>query len=183
MPPGGDATAAAAGAAPSDGWGPGTARDDPARLLAGLGRFVEDVIPPGALHAVFLRSPHAHARIIALSVAAARGMPGVVAVLTAEEATADGVGPVEPLAVATGRDGRPAIVPPQPLLAADMLRHVGEPVAMVIAESRNAAQDAAEAIVLDCEVLASVIDPPAAAAPDAPRLWPQAPDGCTRSPA
>ncbi|MBL6458161.1 xanthine dehydrogenase family protein molybdopterin-binding subunit [Belnapia sp. T6] len=143
------------------------------RFLRGAGRFVEDIPVQGALHAVLLRSPHAHARILSLDVAAARAMPGVQLVLTAAELREEGIGPLPCTAkVATET---PLIAPPRPALAEGAVRHVGDPVACVIAETAAAARDAAEAIAVEYEILPAVADAAAALAPGAPQLWPEAP--------
>lgn len=128
--------------------------EDP-RLLTGGGRYMADAPAPGALHAVFLRSPHAHARIMAIDATQARAMPGVVAVLTAAETAALGHNP----AVTEIRDpqGRRHIEPPRLPIATGRVRHVGEIVAMVVAESLDQARDAAEVIVVDYDPLPAVV--------------------------
>jgi CO/xanthine dehydrogenase Mo-binding subunit len=125
--------------------------EDP-RLLAGQGRYIDDVAVPGMLHAAALRSPHAHARIKSIDVSRARALPGVAAVMTgADVAKVTGAmpcfanPPVEQRCVAQGR-----------------VRHVGEPVAIVAAESRYIAEDALELIEVDYEALPAVVDPEAA---------------------
>jgi carbon-monoxide dehydrogenase large subunit len=150
-------------------------RLEDARLLAGGGRFVEDVAPQGALFGVFLRSPHAHARLLSLDIAAAAAMPGVAAVLTAEDVRRFGAGSVSRPAPLKGRGGTMLAVPPRPALAEERVLHVGQPVALVVAESLAAARDAAEAIAVDYAPLPAVVDARAALAPGAPQLWPEAP--------
>ncbi|WP_270937171.1 xanthine dehydrogenase family protein molybdopterin-binding subunit [Falsiroseomonas oryzae] len=150
-------------------------RVEDARLLTGRGRFVADAPLPGQLHAVFLRAPHAHARLVRLDTEAARRAPGVRAVLTAAEMRAFGAGNVsQPLPLA-GREGRPLVVPHRPALAEERVLHVGQPVALVVAESLPAALDAAELIEAEYEALPAVTDARAALAPGAPLLWPEAP--------
>jgi carbon-monoxide dehydrogenase large subunit len=148
-------------------------RVEDVRFLTGAGRYVEDIAVPGALHGVMLRSPHAHARILSLDVAAAAAMPGVVLVLTAAELRAEGIGDLP--CVAQVATEAPIIIPPRPALAEGRVRHVGDPIAFVVAETLAAAEDAAEAIAVEYEALPAVADAAAALAPEAPPLWPQAP--------
>src|SRR6266542_2618183 len=139
-------------------------REDP-RYLTGRGRFVDDMTVPGCLHAALLRSPHAHARIAAIRLAAARARPGVVAVLTFGEL--DGLEPLPEAGVA-----------PPPLqypLARSKARYVGEPVVLVVAADRYAAEDALERIEVDWQPLPVVVDVEAGLRPGAPRIhddWP-----------
>lgn len=133
------------------------------RFLTGAGRFIADVAQDEAMgHAVFLRSPHAHALIRKIDVAAARSMPGVLAVLTGRDAAADGLGGIPwevrpPGADPTLPEGDPRIAAPQPAIADDHVRYVGEIVAMVVAETADAARDACEAIVVAFDPLPAVI--------------------------
>jgi carbon-monoxide dehydrogenase large subunit len=152
-------------------------REDP-RFLRGEGRFVDDLTLPGLLHAAFLRSPHAHARVRSIDATRARGMPGVVAVYTHADlarwmkplpvfgATPPG------LAAAIRFDVRHAA---QWALCKDVVRHVGELVAMVVADSRARAEDAAEAIDVDWEPLPAVADMVAAGESGAPLVHPEWP--------
>ena len=144
-------------------------RTEDARLLTGRAQFVDDVRLDGTLHVAFVRSQHAHARLLGVDVAAARRRPGVVAVYTAAD---------------LGDYWRPGplLVPPPPIaglvfnactqvpLAKDKLRHVGEPVAMVVAESRYVAEDALDDVGVDAEPLPAVVDLEAALAAGAPRV-------------
>lgn len=153
---------------------PVTRNEDP-RLLTGRALFVDDVALPGMLHAAFLRSPHAHAEIRSVDAAAALARPGVVAVVTAEDLGA------------FWRPG-PLLVPPPPIagmtfrqrcqvpLAKGIVRHVGEPVAMVVAESRYVAEDALADIAVDYAPLPAAGDLEAALAEDAPRVHADLPD-------
>jgi carbon-monoxide dehydrogenase large subunit len=143
------------------------------RFLRGRGRFVEDIAVSGALHGVLLRSPHAHARILAIDTAAAAAMPGVALVLTAPDLRAQGIGPLP--CVAKVATVAPLVIPPRPALAEGLVRHVGEPVAFVVAGTAAQARDAAEAIMVDYDPLPAVTDAAAALAPGAPRLWTMAP--------
>ena len=127
------------------------------RFLLGRGRFVADIELPGALHCVLVRSPHAHARIRKIDTAAAAAAPGVVAVFTGSDMAADGVLPMRPLWVIRSRDGSEMAQPPRYALARGTVRHVGEPVVAVIAETREAAADAAERVAIDYETLAAVV--------------------------
>ena len=156
------------------------------RFLRGEGRFVEDIALPGETRAVFLRSPHAHARIGGLSIAEAQAMPGVLAVLTGADIAADGVGSV-PWEVRPPTDaptdslpplGDPSVCAPQQLIAGDTVRFCGEIVAMVVAVTEAAARDAAERIDVEYEPLPACADSAEAQAATAPALWPQAPGNC-----
>src|SRR5215831_2286618 len=143
-------------------------------LLRGAGRFVDDVSAPGQAYASFLRSPHAHARVVSIDTAAARAMPGVIAVLTGEDLVRAGV---KPLPVSTDfkrADGSPSASPPRHALAAGTVRFVGEAVAAVVSETRNQARDAADAIDVRYEALPAVVDPRAALESGAPQVWPKA---------
>ncbi len=133
------------------------------RLLTGAGRYTDDVRLEGALHAVFLRSPHAHARIAKIDVSAARGAPGVAAVYVGADVAADGVGPIPFTHLHKRQDGSPIVAPPRMPITADEARFVGDAVALVIAETRHQARDAAEMIEVDWEPLDAVADLPGAA--------------------
>src|SRR5215510_2366184 len=145
------------------------------RFLLGRGRFVADIELPGALHCVLVRSPHAHARIRKIDTAAAVASPGIAAVFTGADMAADGVKPMRPLWVIRSRDGSEMAQPPRYALARGTVRHVGEPVVAVIAETRAAAADAAERVAVDYEALPAVTDVRAAQASGAPRLHEAAP--------
>lgn len=143
------------------------------RFLRGAGRFVDDIATAGALHGFVLRSPHAHARILAIDTAEAAAMPGVHAVLTAADLRAEGIGPLPCMAkVATVG---PMIVPPRPALADGAVRHVGDAVAFIVADTPAMARDASEAIVVDYDTLPAITDAAAALQTGAPLLWPEAP--------
>ncbi|HEY4042696.1 MAG TPA: xanthine dehydrogenase family protein molybdopterin-binding subunit [Rhodopila sp.] len=149
-------------------------RIEDAGLLAGAGQFTDDVSLPGQTYVSFLRSPHAHARIVSVDAAAAKAMPGVVAVLTGAELVAAGVKPlpVEPMFVRP--DGSPGATPLRPALAYEVVRFVGEQVAAVVAESAEAARDALEAIIVEYEELPIVTGLREATAEGAPLVWPAA---------
>ncbi len=171
----------------SAGIGAPLLRLEDARFLRGEGRFVEDIALPGEARAVFLRSPHAHARICGLSVAEAQSMPGVLAILTGADIAADGISgvpwevrpPVDVPADAPPDSlpplGDPSVAAPQQLIAADTVRFCGEIVAMVVGETDAAARDAAERIEVDYAPLPACADSAEAEASTAPALWPQAP--------
>jgi aerobic carbon-monoxide dehydrogenase large subunit len=142
-------------------------------LVRGQGRYVADAPLPNQAYAYFLRSPHAFARIARIDTASAEKAPGVIAVLTAKDM--EGVGNVSRHPPLAGRGGAKLVVSHRPPLARDRAMHVGEAVAMVIAERAMAAQDAAESINVEYEPLAPVTDARAALQPGAPQLWPEAP--------
>jgi aerobic carbon-monoxide dehydrogenase large subunit len=145
-------------------------------LLTGAGRFADDVTPPGATHACFLRSPHAHARVVGIDTAAARAMPGVIAIYTGADLVRDGVKPIPNSVDFKRADGSPTASPPRHAMAVDTVRFVGEAVAVVIAQTRMQARDATEAIDVRYEALPVVVEARAAVAAGAPRIWPQATD-------
>jgi carbon-monoxide dehydrogenase large subunit len=151
-------------------------RIEDAALLAGRGRFTDDVAAAGQAYIAFLRSPYAHARILSLDADAARSAPGVLAVHTGAELAAAGVKPIPPIDVFRRADGSPLATPARRALAHEVVRFVGEPVAAVVAETREAARDACEAILVDYEELPAVTDPVAATTPGAPTLVAEAPD-------
>src|SRR5437773_7751564 len=150
-------------------------REDP-RLLAGNGRYSDDVNLPGQAYAVMVRSPHAHAMIRRIDAMAARAMPGVLAVLTADDVLADGLNPLPNIAnrhpadiSIENKDGSPVVRPEQTAIIGPELCHVGEIVAVVVATTLAAAKDAAELVAVDYEVLPAVTHSLVAAEPGAPR--------------
>jgi len=144
-------------------------------LVRGAGRFAADAPEPGQAYAAFVRSPHAYARIRSIDIDAAKRAAGVLAVLTGADMDAAGVGNVGRHAPLSGRGGQKLIMPRRPALARERVMHVGEPVAVVIAETALAAQDAAELVTVDYDEQKPVIDVRDAVKPDAPQLWPEAP--------
>jgi carbon-monoxide dehydrogenase large subunit len=150
-------------------------RREDARFITGQGAYLDDLRFDGVVHAVFLRSPHAHARITATDTTAALECPGVIAVLTAKEAAADGLLALRPTVEANVQTGEPFRFLPQPLLAEDTVRYAGEPVALVVAETRNQALDAAERIAVDYEMLPAITQSAEALAPGAPQLATEVP--------
>ena len=149
-------------------------RREDVRLLTGKGNYSADPHPDRMLHAVLVRSHHAHAAIGDIDTTAARAIPGVVAVFTAADLT--DVAPI-PGGIGFPRpDGSPAPKTDRPLLAADRVRFVGEPVAVVLAETIDAGKDAAEAVMVDYHELPLVTDAIAAMEPGAPKVWDDVPD-------
>ena len=141
------------------------------RFLTGAGRYVDDIAPESALHAHVFRSPVAHAEIARLDVSAAREAPGVALVLTAEDLASAGLDDTMAYSVVKNRDGTDGAAPVRPLLARGRVRFTGEPVAMVVAETRQEALDAAELIELEYEELPAIVEPAAggeAIHPEAP---------------
>ncbi|MGE5269350.1 MAG: xanthine dehydrogenase family protein molybdopterin-binding subunit [Thiohalocapsa sp.] len=157
------------------GIGDAPKRREDRRFLIGRGQYLDDLVFDNLAHAVVLRSPHAHAEIRHIDTSAALAMPGVLAVLTAAEAAADGLKPLLPGVVANTQTAEPFRFTPQPLLAADRVRYVGEPVALVVAATHQQAQDAAERIAVDYQPLTAITDACAARAPGVPQLSPAAP--------
>src|SRR3954468_11743012 len=150
-------------------------REEDFRLLTGRGRYVEDVPAMGAARAYVLRSPYAHARIVSLDAERAKAASGVLAVLTGADLRRRGLGTLRPLVPRRKRDGSAAFVCPQPLLAQDRVRYVGDPVAFVVAESLHQAKDAAEQIQVEYEPLPALATAEAALASGAPAVWDQNP--------
>src|SRR3989440_5335616 len=138
------------------GVGQGIKRFEDVRLVRGEGRFHDDVNLPGQAHAVIARSSHAHARLRAVDTKAAAGLPGVLAVFTGADVAADGLGTMKMTLKRKRPDGSPMFAPPHPGLVRDVARYVGDPVAMVVAETRAQAEDAAEAVAIDYEALPSL---------------------------
>jgi aerobic carbon-monoxide dehydrogenase large subunit len=144
-------------------------RLEDARFLTGRARFIEDIDIPGQAWMHVVRSPHSHAGIQRVDTSAARAMPGVLGVFVAADLQELGALPcTTPVASVA-----PMIVPPRFALAADRVRHVGDPVAFVVADTRVGARDAAESVDVDYHVLPSVVDAAAALAPGAPQVWEQ----------
>jgi carbon-monoxide dehydrogenase large subunit len=144
-------------------------------LLRGQGRFMADAPLPGQAYAAFVRSPHAAAKVRSIDAKPALAVKGVVAVILPDDIKAAGVGNLSQHPPVAGRGGSKLIMPLRPALAGDQVRHIGEAVAMVIAETTAAAQDGAEAVAVDYEPLDAVTDLRAAMKPGAPQVWPEAP--------
>src|SRR5471032_2026651 len=140
------------------------------RFLTGLGRYVADLDAAGCLHGYFVRSPHAHAVIERIDTAQASAHAGVRGIYTSADLAAEGIGPLPCMAAVT-----PLIVPPRPALADGRVRHVGDPVVFVVADSEDAARTAGELVEIDYAPLPAVVDGRAALTANAPAVWDQAP--------
>jgi aerobic carbon-monoxide dehydrogenase large subunit len=158
------------------GIGQAVSRFEDPRLLRGAGRYVNDVSLPRQAYAYFLRSPHAHAKIAAIDTSAAKAAAGVLAVFTEADVAAEKLGTTRLALPRKRADGSPAFARPHPGLARGEVRYVGDPVAMVVAETLAAAKDAAELIEIDYQELPAVIDAEDAVKPGAPRVWEENPD-------
>jgi len=145
------------------------------RFLTGNGRYLDDLTVEGMVHACILRSPHAHARVLGVDTADAVACPGVLAVLTGADQAGDNIAPLPPLERANEHTGEPFAFTPYPALAMDRVRHVGQPVAMVIAETLAQARDAAERVRVDYEPLPAVVTARDALADGAPLLSEEVP--------
>jgi aerobic carbon-monoxide dehydrogenase large subunit len=147
-------------------------RREDAALITGAGKYTDDLTLHGMVHAIIVRSPYAHAKILRIDTDAARQAPGVLAVYTAADLAAAGLPGVVPTAWLL-----PDIKTPEhPILAKDRVRHVGDGVAVVVAESRAAARDAADLVLVDYDPLDAVVDPKKATADGAPQLFEEAPN-------
>jgi len=157
------------------GIGQAITRREDQRLLTGTGQYLDDMSLPNEAHVAFVRSPHAHARIVSVDTSTAKSAPGVLGVFTGAQLKADGVGalPINPGLVNAA--GKPMSAPPYYPLAVDEARFVGEAVAAVVASTRQQALDAVEQVMVDYEELPVVVTIEQAMAPDAPQLWPDAP--------
>jgi len=150
-------------------------RTEDFRLLRGRGRYTDDIVLPRAAHLYVLRSPHAAARIRKIETDPAASMPGVIAILTGQDAVDDGLGFLRARISRKQPDGSASFQTPYRILALDRVHHVGDPVVAMIAETLAEAKDAAEAIAVDYETLPAVTDTAQAAAPGAPNVWDEAP--------
>lgn len=157
-----------------DGIGVAVLRKEDRRFLTGAGHYTDDVSRPNQTYMAILRSPHAHARLDAVRADAARGAPGVLAVLTGADLAAEKVGNVPTGWLIHSRDGTPMVEPPHPALAVERVRHVGDPVAIVIAETRDQAREAMALVEVDYQELPAVATVEQAIRPGAPLVWEQA---------
>jgi len=148
--------------------------EDPV-LVRGAGHYADDFNRPGQAYAVMVRSPYAHGVIRSLETEEARAVPRVLAIYTGADLAAGGITPMPARQVMNNRDGTPMLQPVRHVLATDKVRHVGEAVACVIAESVAAAKDGAEAVVVDIDPLPAVTEPAGADASDAPLLYDDVP--------
>ena len=145
------------------------------RFLTGAGCYSADVAVEGSAWAVVVRSPHAHADILAIDTATAEGAPGILGVFTGADLAAEGLGPMPCLGTVEGKSGSQTYVPPRPALAAGRVYFAGEPVVLVVAETQAQARDAAELVEVDYRDLPSVNETALALDPAAPQIWPEAP--------
>ena len=169
------APAAKPAAKPAGPIGARIERKEDARFLSGTGQYTDDVTLPHQTYAYFVRSPHAHARIVAIRTDRARQAPGVIAIYTGADLPAT-VGGLPCGWLITGSNGEPMKEPKHPILAQGKVRHVGDPVAIVIAERRSQAREAAELVEVDYEPLGAVVDVRDALAKGAPAVHDEAPD-------
>ncbi|WP_037546749.1 xanthine dehydrogenase family protein molybdopterin-binding subunit [Stappia stellulata] len=158
----------------AEGIGARVTRREDKRFIIGKGRYTDDMNVAGMCHAAFVRSPHAHAKVASLDADAARAMPGVIAVLTGEELAADGVGNLICGWMIHSKDGTPMKMGAWRALEHETVRHVGQAVAVVVAETRAQARDAADAVVVDYDALDAVVDSLDALKPGAPQIHPEA---------
>src|SRR5246127_3985599 len=158
-----------------EGIGASVVRQEDRRFTTGKGRYVDDIKLQGMTHAQFIRSPHAHAKVKSIDSSAAMKMPGVVGVLTGQEIVDDKVGNLICGWSISSKDGSPMKMGAWPAMAPETVRFVGQAVAVVIAETKNQARDAAEAVVVNYEELPAIPDIKAAIKPGAPQLHPEAP--------
>jgi len=157
------------------------ARKEDERLLTGRGCYGGDVALPGEAHAAIVRSPHAHAKIRSIYARAAAALPGVIAILTGRDAATDGLQPIPFRPISPNPHEVPLaadFLPPSPVLPLDRVRFAGEAVALVVAETRNAAKDAAEAVEVDYEPLEAVSSTMEAAKSTSPRVWTETANLC-----
>lgn len=150
-------------------------RREDRRFLLGKGQYTDDIQLPDQTHAYLLRSHHASARIASIDLTAARQAPGVVAILTGEDVAADQLGGLPAGWLIKNKDGSNMVEPPHPALAIGKVRHVGDPVVMVVAETRTQAREAAQLVEIDYEPLQGVAHLPQAVASGAPQVWDEAP--------
>src|SRR5215207_9185976 len=158
------------------GVGASVRRKEDLRFITGKGNYTGDVNRAGQTYAYFLRSPHAHANLRSLDTAAAKAMPGVVGILTGEDLAEDKIGGLICGWMIHSKDGTPMKAGPHPALAQGKVRYVGDHVAVVIAETVAQAKDAAEAIVVEYEVLPAIADTARAQSKGAPQVHDVAPD-------
>ena len=154
------------------GIGAAVRRKEDFRFITGNGQYTDDVVRPGETRAVFVRSPHAHAKIKSIDVSAAKKMPGVVAVLTGADLATDKIGNLICGWMIHSKDGSPMKMAAHPALASGKVNCVGDAVAVVIAETIAQGRDAAEKVKVDYEVLTAVVDPAKAQAQGAPQIHP-----------
>jgi carbon-monoxide dehydrogenase large subunit len=157
-----------------EGIGARVARKEDKRFITGGGRYVDDMVVPGMKHAVFVRSPYAHAQIKKIDVKAAQAMPGVIGVLTGKELKADGIGNLICGWMIHSKDGTPMKMGAWSALAVDKVRYVGDAVVIVVADTKGQARDAAEAVEITYKELKSATDASRAMDKGAPQIHPEA---------
>ncbi len=145
------------------------------RLITGSGRYCDDIKVADQVYGYVVRSPYAHALIARLDKSAAKEIPGVLGVYTIEDLEAENIGNLPCLAAMPNKDGTPMKAPPRPALARSKVRHVGDPVAFIVAETIDAARQAADNLTIDYEPLPVVVETGRALAPDAAQIWDEAP--------
>jgi len=150
-------------------------RREDRRFLVGAGRYIDDVTLPGMAYAFAVRSPHAHAVLGSIDTTEAEAMPGVLAVLTGADVRADGLGELDIRGIPPGFGGAGAFLPTRPILAQSRLRHVGDIVAFVVAETYAAAKDAGERIAIDYQPRPAAVSASSALSPEAAPIWDEAP--------
>src|SRR6202789_4295386 len=158
-----------------EGIGASVVRKEDRRFITGKGRYVDDIKLQGMTHAHFVRSPHAHAKVKSVDSSAAMKMPGVVGVRTGQQLVDDKIGNLICGWAITSKDGTGMKMGAWPAMAPETVRFVGQAVAVVIAETKNLARDAAEAVGIEYEMLPAVASVISAIKPGAPQLHPEAP--------
>ncbi|WP_158044328.1 xanthine dehydrogenase family protein molybdopterin-binding subunit [Skermanella pratensis] len=157
------------------GIGQAVPRTEDARLLTGRGRYTDDISLPGQTYGYVLRSPHAHAEIVSIDLEDARNAPGVLGIYTVDDLEAANIAPLPCNVPLVQRNGQPLVMPPRPALAKGRVRHVGDPVVFIVAETLDAARDASELVMIDYSELPAIADTVGALASNAPQVWEQAP--------
>ncbi|HEY0255129.1 MAG TPA: molybdopterin cofactor-binding domain-containing protein, partial [Kofleriaceae bacterium] len=160
--------------ATNQGIGARVQRKEDRRFLTGKGQYTDDIVLPDQAYAMFVRSPHAHAKIKSIDTAAALAVPGVISVLTGADVAKAGLGGLPCGWLIKNKDGSNMTEPPHPAMVPDIARHVGDQVAMVIADSKAAAKQAHSLVDVDYEVLPAAGRLQDAIAPNAPQVWPEA---------
>lgn len=145
------------------------------RFITGQGQYTDDISLPGQAYSALLRSPHAHAKVLSVDTSTARAMPGVLAVYTIDDLKAAKIGNIPCMIPLKNRDGSKRADPPRPVLADGMVRHVGDPVAFVVAETAAQARDAVEAITVEYDPLPAAADFTTAMEPGQTQIWTEAP--------
>lgn len=158
------------------GIGQAITRTEDQRLLTGHGTFTDDIDCEGQAYAVMVRSPHAHARITSIDTSEALAAPGVLDIITGNEVEEASLGTIPHLIPLKQKDGSPVIEPPRPVLPRERVRHVGDPVAFVVAETLEQAREAAELVMVEYDELPAVVDTDTADAPGKPQVWDEAPN-------